>query len=190
MPLELTPWSRVIFDKLIVTQLVSKFPAFYVYKSPPLVPILSHMNPVHILPPYFPKIHSNIFHLLLGLPNGLLPSGFPTNILRAFLIYFMRAAGLAHIILHDKITQIISGEAYKSWSSSLQSFPPSCHSLLGPNILLSTLFSDTLNAYSSISVRDQVSHPYETRSEIMVLYILIFKFLGRRQEDKIFWTGW
>jgi polysaccharide pyruvyl transferase WcaK-like protein len=31
---------------------------------------------------------------------------------------------------------------------------------LGPNILLSTLFSNTLNLCSSLNVRDQVSHPY------------------------------
>jgi hypothetical protein len=32
-------------------------------------------------------------------------------------------------------------------------------SLLGPNILLSTLFSNTLSLCSSLSVRDQDSHP-------------------------------
>jgi len=37
-------------------------PKFYyhVNNSPPLVPIPSQMHPVHIFPPYFPKIHSNI----------------------------------------------------------------------------------------------------------------------------------
>jgi len=34
-----------------------------------------------------------------------------------------------------------------------------------------------------LSVRDQISHPYKTGT-IMVLCILIFKFLDRRQEDK------
>jgi polysaccharide pyruvyl transferase WcaK-like protein len=33
-------------------------------------------------------------------------------------------------------------------------------SLLGPNIFLSTLFSNTLSLCSSLIVRDQVSHPY------------------------------
>jgi len=37
---------------------------FPVYKSPPLVPILSQMHLLHTFPPYFPKIHFNIiFHL-------------------------------------------------------------------------------------------------------------------------------
>jgi hypothetical protein len=39
---------------------------------------------------------------------------------------------------------------------------PVTSSLFGPNILLSTLFSNTLSLYSSFNVRDQVSHPYTT----------------------------
>jgi hypothetical protein len=44
--------------------------------SPPLVPVLSQMNEVHIFLPYFLKIHFNIIlHLLLGLPSGYFPTG-------------------------------------------------------------------------------------------------------------------
>jgi hypothetical protein len=52
--------------------------------------------------------------------------------------------------------------------------------LLGPNTLLSNLFSNTLN------LRDQVSQLYNTTHKIIVLYILIFKFLERIQDDKKF----
>jgi hypothetical protein len=60
---------------------------------------------------------------------------------------------------------------------------------LGPNILLSTLFSDTLNLCSSLSVRDQVLHPHKTTGKIMVLWILVSEVLERRWEDKL-WTEW
>jgi hypothetical protein len=48
-------------------------------------------------------------------------------------------------------------------------------SLLGPNILLSTLFSNTLSLCSSLSVRDQISHPYKTTGKTTALYTLIFR---------------
>jgi len=58
------------------------------------------MNPVHYCPPYFPKIHANIiFHLCLGLPNGLFPPGIPTKILYAFLISPMHATCLQVLVL-------------------------------------------------------------------------------------------
>jgi hypothetical protein len=45
----------------------------------------------------------------------------------------------------------------------MQLSPTSCHFILfGPNILLNTLFSNTLSLCSSLNVRDQVSCPYET----------------------------
>jgi hypothetical protein len=73
------------------------------------------------------------------------------------------------------IILIILGEEYKSRSSSLYNFlhPPVTSSLSGPNILLSTLFSNSL-CYS-LNVRDQVSNPYRTTGKIIVLYILMFK---------------
>jgi len=56
-------------------------------------------------------------------------------------------------------------------------------------ILLSTLFSNTLSQCSSLTVGDQVSCQYKTSGKIIVLYVLMFTFLDRRQEDKTFLSG-
>ena len=55
---------------------------YRIHKCPPSAPILSQLDPVHT--PH-PTSWSSILilssHLRLGLPTGLLPSGFPTNAL-------------------------------------------------------------------------------------------------------------
>jgi len=68
---------------------------------------------------------------------------------------------------------------------------PATSSLLRPNILLSTLFSDTLNLCSSLSMRDQVSNPYKLFHTIIALVDatvgFIRWFLSREAEDFLCW---
>jgi hypothetical protein len=51
------------------------------HKSPPLVPILSQIDPVHTILSYLSTIYFNIVHpLTSSFPSGLFPSGLPNKI--------------------------------------------------------------------------------------------------------------
>ena len=140
---------------------------------------------------HFLKIHLNIIPIYVWVSQGLsfLQVSPPKPCIRLSL---NRGTCPAHLILPDFITRKKLGEQYRSLSSSLCSFPHSLvnSSLLGPNILLNTLFSKPLILRSSLNVSNQVSNPYKTTRKIIFLYFLVFKFVDRKLEDKIFCTEW
>ena len=163
----LTPWSRVLLEKLTGFAANQEIPAFY--GTPKFITVLTSARHLSLswansiqspqpLPTSSRSILILSFHLRLGLPNSLFPSGFPTKTLCTPLPSSIRATYHAHRILLDFITRTISGKEYRSLSSSLCNFlhSPVTPSLPGPNILLNTLFSDTLSLCSSRNVSDQV----------------------------------
>ena len=122
-------WCRVLLEKLTGLQLVKKFPAFHGTRRfiTALTSVrhlsLSWANTIQSIYPQPISWRSVLIlstHLRLGLPSGLLPSGFPPKTLYTPLSSPIRATWLAHRILLDFITRTILGEEYKSFCSSLQ----------------------------------------------------------------------
>ena len=125
----LTPWCRVLLEKLTGLQLVKKFPAFHGTRRfiTALTSVrhlsLSWANPIQSIYPHPTSWRSVLIlstHLRLGLPSGPFP---PVSPPRTFnpLSSPIRATCPAHLILLDFITCTILGVEYKSFGSSLYS---------------------------------------------------------------------
>ena len=147
------------------------------HKRQPPVSILGQPNPVHTPTSHLPEIHPIIIHpstprspewspsLQFPQQDPISPSPHP---------YAPHAQPISFFSIF--ITRTILGEEYISFSSSLCNLllSPVTSTLLGPNILFNTMFSNTLSYLSSRNVNDQVSYPYKTTGKIIILYIYIY----------------
>ena len=190
----LTPRCRVLLEMLSGLQLVKKFHAFHGTRRfitaltnvrHLSLPWASPIQSIYLHPTSWRSILILSTHQRLGLPSGLFPSGFPTKALYTTLSSPIRSTCPAHLILLHFITRTILGELYISFSSSLCNLlhSPVISSLLGPNIFLNTMPSNTLSFLSSLNVRDQVSHPCKTTGKIIVLYIINFWIANWKTKD-------
>jgi hypothetical protein len=116
------------------------------------------------------------------------PSGVLVNIPYAFLLSPLAAKCGAHLILPDLIKLIVLRGEYKLRSYALCGLPhlPVTPSLFVPNILLRTLFPNSLSLCSPINVRDHVSRPYRTTVKIKSLvYFNLYNFRQQTRRQKV-----
>ena len=101
----LTPWCRVLLEKLTGLQLVKKFPTFHgTRRFITALTSVRHLSlfwasPIQSIYPHPTSWRSILIlstHLRLGLPSGFLPSGFPTKTLYTPLSSPIRATCPAH----------------------------------------------------------------------------------------------
>ena len=127
----LTPWCRVLLEKLTSLQLVKKFPAFHGTRRfiTALTRVrhlsLSWASPIQSINPHPTSWRSILIlstHLRLGLSSGLLPSGFPSKTIYTPLSSSIRATCPAHIYLQNKNSKYLFCKSFQenvSWMQKL-----------------------------------------------------------------------
>ena len=178
----LTPWSRVILEKPNGSQVVEKFPPIFwnpearyrIYKCPLLVLITRHINTVHASLSHFLKIDLNIIlPSTPGFSKWYFSFSYHHQTLYTPFHSSINATCPTHLNL-DLFTRTILGRSTDSLGFSLCSFfrSPFTSFLLDPNILRSTIFSNTLSLRSSLPIFTPTQNNRQNHSFVyLILYI-------------------
>ena len=191
-----TPWNWVL-EKLAGFQLVNNSPGFFgsrrfvtAFTRDRHLFLSDQINPVHGPPFYFLKINLNItLPSTPGSSKWCLSLGFPHK-KSVYAFHLPHTCYMPQPITLFTFTRILFGEEYKSVSSSLCSFLhyPVISSLLGPNILLSTLFFKNPQPTFFPQCGRPSLTPVKTTNKIIFPCILIFIYMDSKLEDKRFCT--
>jgi hypothetical protein len=137
---------------------------YHVLKNPTLVPTWT----IQAISPHSISLRSILVlstHLFHWLPNGLFPPGFPSNNLHAFLF----SVHATCLILSTHLLTLRHSNC--TWqkvqvTKLLIMQPPVTSSFHGPNLLLSTLFSNTLSLFTSLNVWDKIHTHIEPQAKL------------------------
>jgi hypothetical protein len=176
----LTPCSRVLLEKLTGSKLVKNFPAFYGTRMfSTAFTSASQISAKHAPTSQFLNIHLNIIlPSTLGSSKWSLSLGFPHQNPVYTSSHPIRATCPAHLIHLDLFTRIIFGEGYRLISSPLCNFlhSPITSSLLGPNILLKTIFRHPQPTFFPQRQRPSFTHIQNNRQNYSSVYLNIYIF--------------
>jgi hypothetical protein len=112
-------------------------------------------------------------HLRLGFLSGSLSQVSPPKscLHLSFPPYVLHAPLISFFLVWLPEQHLVSSTDQKALRYVVPSTTtPVTSSVLDPNILLNTLFSNTLSLYSSLSVRDQVSHPHKPKGKRILVF--------------------
>jgi hypothetical protein len=130
------------------------------HKSPPPVPVMNRMNPIHSIIPSFVMVH--------------FASTKEASSIQVFWLKFCSHFSCHHSCYVSRPSDPpCFDHSNEIWQCSLlRNFlqPHVTSSLLSSNILEDTPFSNSLNLCSSFNVTDRVSHSYKTDKLAYLIY--------------------
>ena len=189
----LTPWRRLLLEKLTGLQLVKKLPAFHGTRI--CITTLTSVRHLSIWASPIQSIYTHCTswrsvlilsaHLRLGLPSGSFP---PVSPPRSYTSpspqpYVPHAQPISFSIL--SISQFwVRSTSHLAPHYAISSIPPLPRPSL-VQIFSSTPCSHTPSASFPPAMSTTKFHTHTKQQAKLVLYILIFKFLDSNLEDKI-----